>query len=118
MEKCDPRERGAWNAKCALHLHTLWRETLQSVGVFLQTHKHTYTHVHTYMPHDWGLWVTKVRMRRSDERKSENVRSIDIEHEPTTEGLACVGGPHVCTALAFDRSGASLSAPQLTEACC
>ncbi len=119
MEKCDPRERGAWNAKCALHLHTLWRETLQSVGA-LQTHKHAYTQVHTYMPHDWGLWVMKVRMRRSDERKSENVRSTDIEHEPTTEGLACVGGnakhPHVCAALAFDRSGASLSAPQLTEA--
>lgn len=63
------------------------------------------------MHHDWGLWVTKVRMRRSDERKSENVRSVDIEHEPTTEGLACVGGdakrPHVCAALGFDRSGAS-----------
>ncbi|CAM4679519.1 unnamed protein product [Leuciscus chuanchicus] len=40
-------------------------------------------------------------MRRSDERKSENVRSVDIEHEPTTEGLACVGGdakrPHTNT---------------------
>jgi len=112
MEKCDPRERGAWNAKCALHLHTLWRETLLSVGAFTDTkNMHIHTHTHTCMHHDWGLWVTKVRMRRSHERKSENVRSVDIEHEPTTEGLACVGGdvkrPHVCAALSFDRSGAS-----------
>lgn len=44
------------------------------------------------MHHDWGLWVTKVRMKRRDERKSENVRSLDIAHEAVAEGLACVGG--------------------------
>lgn len=104
--------RGMQNVHCT-YTHSGGKP--YSLWVRLRTHTHTYTH-------DWGLWVMKVRMRRSDERKSENVRSIDIEHEPTTEGLACVGGnakhPHVCAALDFDRSGASLSAPQLTEACC
>lgn len=94
---------------CASPTHTL--EGNPSLWVHLQTQKHACIHTHTCMHHDWGLWVTKVRMRRSDERKSENVRSVDIEHEPTTEGLACVGGdakrPHVCAALGFDRSGAS-----------
>ncbi len=94
---------------CSAPTHTLEGNPTVCGCVF------TDTQTHTYMPHDWGLWVTKVRMRRSDERKSENVRSIDIEHEPTTEGLACVGGPHVCAALAFDRSGASVSAPQLLK---
>lgn len=30
-------------------------------------------------------------MKRRDERKSENVRSLDIAHEAAAEGLACVG---------------------------
>lgn len=96
---------------CAAPTQTLEGNPTVSGCVYRHKNIHIHTHTHTYMHHDWGLWVTKVRMRRSDERKSENVRSVDIEHEPTTEGLACVGGdvkrPRVCAALGFDRSGAS-----------
>lgn len=99
--------RGMQNVRCT-YTNSGGKPYSQWVRLQTQKHPYTQTHTHTYM---WGLWVTKVRMRRSDERKSENVRSVDIEHEPTTEGLACVGGdvkrPHVCAALHFDRSGTS-----------
>lgn len=79
----------AWNAKCALHLHTLWRETLQSVGACADRRTNTSTYTRASCVHrDWGLWVTKVR----DDGKSENVRSLDIAHAAAAEGLACVGG--------------------------